>query len=354
MRIGMVSPYSLSFPGGVQGQVLGLARTLRRKGHDVRVIAPTDGPPPEPGVTSIGRSIPFAANGSVAPIAPDPAATLRTIRAEVEEGFDVIHLHEPVVPGPCLTTLIAKPAPIVGTFHAAGGFALYRVTGPLLRLAARRIDVRCAVSDDAALLARQALGGRYEVLFNGIDVERFSRVTAWPSDRPTILFVGRHEPRKGLAVLLEAAQKIDGDIVVWVAGEGPQTAELQERYAGDRRIEWLGRLGDEELLRRLRGADVFCAPSLHGESFGIVLLEAMASGTPIVAGNLPGYRRVARPGLDAVLVEPGDAGALAEALERVLSDGRLAEALVTSGEARAAEFSMDALADRYLELYADL
>jgi phosphatidylinositol alpha-mannosyltransferase len=352
VRIGLVCPYSLTLPGGVQGQVLGLARSLRNLGHDVRVLGPSDGPPPDGGVTPLGKSIPLAANGSVAPIAPDLSCALRTIRALRDEAFDVVHLHEPLVPGPCMTTLIVKPAPLVGTFHAAGVSAAYRYARPPLRWGAGRLDVRCAVSDDAIKLAGGYLGGDYERVFNGIEVERYAKATPWPTDgRPTILFMGRHEERKGLAVLLAALADLPDEVRVWVGSDGPQTAELRARVAGDDRVEWLGRVDDDEKAARLRAADVFCAPSLHGESFGVVLLEAMAAGTPIVATELPGYANVARPGREGILVPPGDAAALATALRRVLTDGDTARALVEAGTARADELSMDHLAERYVALY---
>ena len=141
---------------------------------------------------------------------------------------------------------------------------------------------------------------------------------------------------------------------LWVAGDGPETNRLRAQTARDERVQWLGRLDDSEVAARLRGADVFCAPSLHSESFGVVLLEAMAAQTPIVASDLPGYSNVARAGLDAVLVPPDDARALARALCRVLGEPKLAEALVASGEERAVEFSMERLAERYLELYCSV
>jgi phosphatidylinositol alpha-mannosyltransferase len=354
MRVGLVCPYSLTIPGGVQGQVLGLARALRELGHEARVLGPCDGPPPDAGVTPLGRSIPAAANGSVAPIAPDPSAQLRTIRALRDEGFDVVHLHEPLVPGPCMVTALIKHAPLVGTFHAAGVSASYRIaSGPLSWLAGR-LDVACAVSEDARRLAERYLGGKYEMVFNGIEVERFAKATPTPTERPTVLFLGRHEERKGLAVLLDALAELPADVRIWVASDGPQTAELQQRSAGDERIEWLGRIDDGEKARRLRGADVFCAPSLHGESFGVVLLEAMAAGTPIVATEIPGYASVARAGREALLVAPGDAGALAGALRRVLTDNDLATSLVEAGSRRADELSMDHLAERYLGIYRSL
>jgi len=354
MRIAQVCPYSLTLPGGVQAQVMGLTRVLRSLGHEARVLGPCDGPPPEPWVTALGVSIPTASNGSVAPIAPDPSAALRTIRALRDEEFDIVHLHEPLVPGPPLTALIVADAPRVGTFHRAGGSKAYRGLRPIVRWLATRLDVRCAVSEEAAATATVALGGTYEVLFNGVDVERFASAEPWPTEGPTILFMGRHEPRKGLAVLLEAMAGLPPEARLWVASDGPQTRQLQSQYAGDPRISWLGRVDEDEKARRLKGADVFCAPSLGGESFGVVLLEAMAAGTPVVASDLTGYRAVARPGVDAIFVRPGEDGPLAAALAQVLWQPALAASLRASGTAHVAGFAMDCLAHRYLELYAKL
>ena len=354
MRVAQICPYSLTLPGGVQSQVLGLARVMRDLGHEARVLGPCDGPPPAPWVTSLGVSIPTASNGSVAPIAPDPSAALRTMRALRDEGFDVIHCHEPMVPGPTLTALLVADAPKVGTFHRAGASSAYDRLRPAARWAARKLDLRCAVSADAAATARAALGGEYEILFNGIEVDRFAKATPTVSDGPTILFLGRHEPRKGLSVLLDAMALLPADVQLWVASDGPQTEALHARTVGDPRITWLGRISDDERASRLRGADVFCAPSLGGESFGVVLLEAMAAQVTVVASDLPGYRAVARPAVDALLVPPGDAAALASALERVLRDSDYATRLVSSGAQRASGFAMERLAERYLELYARL
>ncbi len=352
MRIGLVSPYSLTLPGGVQGQVLGLARALRAAGHEARVLGPCDGPPPEAGVTPLGNSVPLAANGSVAPIAPDLPCALRTIWALQDEDFDVVHLHEPLVPGPCLTALLVADTPLIGTFHAAGSSASYRWAGRALGWAAMRLSRRVAVSEAAAALAHQHLGGSYEVLNNGIEIERFLEVEPWPSEGPTILFLGRHEPRKGLAVLVAALADLPAEVRLWVAGNGPETERLRAATSGDARVAWLGRVGDEERARRLRGADVLCAPSLGGESFGVVLLEAMAAGAAVVASDLPGYATVARPGLEALLVAPGDARALGAALRRVLEDRDRAGELVAAGRVRAEELSMSRLAERYLACYA--
>ncbi len=353
VRIGMFSPYSLTLPGGVQGQVLGLARALRARGHEVRVLGPCDGPPPEAGVTPLGNSLPTAANGSVAPIAPDASATLRTIRALRDEEFELLHLHEPLAPGPTTTALIFHPCPIVGTFHAAGASAPYRYLGRWIRWMSRRIDVCCAVSDDAVALAQGVVGGEFLQLFNGIEVDRFATAVPWPSEGPTILFVGRHEQRKGLAVLLDTLPKLPDDVTLWVAGSGPETDELRHRHP-DPRVQWLGRITDTELARRFAGATVYCAPSLGGESFGVVLLEAMAAGTPVVASSIDGYRNVATDGLDALLTPPGDAGALAQALVATLAGGPEVAARVEAARQRAAGYSMAALAEAYEGIYEDL
>ena len=352
VRVGLVCPYSLTIPGGVQGQVLGLARELRALGHDVRVIAPSDGAPPDGGVTAVGRSVPFAANGSVAPIAPDVPCALRTIRALRDEGFDVLHLHEPLTPGPTTTTMFFhQDTPMIGTFHRSGPSTAYKLLRPLVRWGANRLALRCAVSEDALKTARDALAGDYELLFNGIEIERFAKATPARTEGPTIVFVGRHEPRKGLGTLLAAVTKLPAEVRVWVTSEGPETAELHAQYGSDKRISWLGRVSDEEKASLLVGADVFCAPSLHGESFGVVLLEAMAARTPIVASDIDGYRRVTRDGADAILVPPNNPDALAAALRSALAGGPDVERLVTSGEQRAAEFSMALLAERYAERY---
>lgn len=353
MRIGLVCPYSLSIPGGVQGQVLALARALRRRGHEARVLAPCDGPPPELFVTPLGKSIPTASNGSVAPIAPDISAQLRAIRALWDESFDVVHLHEPLVPGPTVTALLLKPAPLVGTFHAAGSQPAYQALSPMAAWFGQRLDARVAVSDDALALVHDAVGGEFEVLFNGVEAARFRAAEPWPTEGPTVLFIGRHEERKGLTTLLEAVPSLPDDVRVWVAGVGPQTDQLRARHQ-DPRIEWLGRIDDDERDRRIAGASLFCAPSLGGESFGVILLEAMAAGTPVVASSIPGYAKVATDddGVPAAeLVEPGDPVALGAALNRVLSDAGFAATLRERGFARAEQFDLERLCDLYLDIY---
>jgi phosphatidylinositol alpha-mannosyltransferase len=351
VRIGLVCPYSLTIPGGVQSQVLALARSLRVAGHDTRVLAPCDGPPPDAGVTPLGNSVPTSSNGSVAPLAPDPAAQLRTIRALRDEAFDVVHLHEPLAPGPTQTALLFRNAPMIGTFHRAGDSAAYAIAKPGVTWLAKRLDLRCAVSPDAEQTARKAVGGVYDLLFNGIELERFAKAVPTATDGPTVFFIGRHEERKGLAVLLDALPLLPADVRIWVGGTGPQTEALRARHGGDPRIEWLGRLSDEEVAARMRGADVFCAPSLHGESFGVVLLEAMAAGAVVVASQLDGYRNVASDGVDALLVEPGDSTALAGALRSALGDATRRAELQAAAEVRAQAFSMERLAELYVDRY---
>ena len=349
MRVGIVSPYSLSSPGGVQTQVLALARALNRLGHKARVLGPCDGAPPETGVTPLGASIPTFANGSIAPIAPDLACTLRTIRAFRDEEFDVVHIHEPICPGPCQTALFLRSAPIVGTWHAAGGSKAYMTPG--VRWLATRMNIRTAVSQDAKDMAYEALGGDYEVVFNGIEINKFQDAKPTPSDGATIAYVGRHEPRKGLEILLKSVESLPPNVTVWIMSDGPQTEELRTKYTGEARLRWLGPVSDEEKISRIKGADVLCVPSLRGESFGIVLLEAMAAGTPVVASDLPGYRNVAANGDEAFLVPPGEAELLARALTKVLEDEELAQGLTEAGTKRVAEFSMERLAEIYVEKY---
>ena len=198
-------------------------------------------------------------------------------------------------------------------------------------------------------MAEDALGGSYLLLPNGVDVDAYAKVEPMPSDRPTVLFCGRHEPRKGLAVLLDAWVGLDRDAVLWVASDGPQTEALAGRQTP--RVEWLGRITDREKLARLAGASVFCTPATGQESFGIVLLEAMAAGTCVLASDIPGYRNVARHEIDAWMVPPDDAEALRVGLRRLLDADDLRERLVEAGSARVLDFSLHRLAERYLEVY---
>jgi phosphatidyl-myo-inositol alpha-mannosyltransferase len=356
LRIGLLCPYSLTIPGGVQGQVMGLARALRRMGHEVRVLGPCDGAPPDSFVTPVGESLPTVANGSIAPLAPDPSAALRTIRVLRDEGFDVLHLHEPLTPGPNLTALVMRTAPIVGTFHAAGDSLSYKyLTGPLKGFASA-IDVRVAVSKDAVALAQRYLGGDYEILPNAVDVDQYraadgSQNVDRSDRRKMIFFCGRHEPRKGLEVLLNAHALLPDDVKLVIASDGPETERLHQLFGDSERVQWLGRISEKEKAELLRASSVFCAPSLGGESFGVVLIEAMAARTPVVASALDGYMNVATHGVDSFLVEPGDVESLRAGLDRVLSDPELSRTLIEAGSRRADDFSMSALASAYVQVY---
>lgn len=357
MRIGIICPYSLTVPGGVQMQVLSLAKELRTRGIEARVLGPCDGPPPQSFVTPLGNSLPTSANGSIAPLAPDPPAMFRTLQALAAERFDVVHLHEPMVPGPTLTAAVTHRYPTVGTFHAAGTSASYKLIKPWLLSWIKRIDHKVVVSKDALELVQSHLGGQYEVLFNGVEVEQISAtppIARAADEPPAILFCGRHETRKGLDVLIEAFARLDVDAELWIASTGPDTAALTARTAGDSRIRWLGQITDDEKFARLRSAEVFCAPSLGGESFGVVLVEAMAAGTTVVASALDGYQNVVTHDQDALLCEPGDVDGLVASLRRALTDPVGSERLRAAGRARAEQFAMSALADRYVEIYHDL
>ena len=338
--IALVSPYSLSRPGGVQGQVVGLARALEARGHRATVFAPLDAAtdaPPGISLVVTGKSVSLPANGSVAPVTLSVRAVVQALRALRTGGFDVVHVHEPFTPGLPFGLLVDRRLPpLVATFHRSGPSPFYRVLQPLTRPLMRRFAVRCAVSPAARATAVHALGGRYEVGFNGIEMDRFLHVEPWPRPGPTILFLGRHEERKGLAVLLEAFDRLRGPTgpgadaagsgpTLWVAGDGPRTEALRQRHPEAADLHWLGVLTEEEKVRRLVAADVVVAPSLGGESFGMVLVEAMAARAVVVASDIDGYREAA--GGHAVLVPPGDAPALVDALAGALNvTGGLADA----------------------------
>lgn len=346
----MVCPYALTSPGGVQGQVLGLAAALREMGHHVEVFAPgavaTGG-----GAVTTGRAVGVPVNGSVATIAPHPAAAWRTVRALRRGRFDVVHVHEPLAPSIGLAALLDHPAPTVATFHAAGDRTPYRWFAAPARRVAARIDLRVAVSPAAAALAEQYLGGTCEVLFNAVESPELPWVRTRTERSRSVLFLGRHEPRKGLDVLVRAWSRMPADATLLVAGEGPCTARLQRDSADDPRVRWLGRVSEEEKWRLLATAGVLCAPSLGGESFGVVLLEALASGLPVVASDLPGHRAAVGGCGAARLVSPGDPQVLATALGEVLDHRHRTDRQVRHGRERARECSMPTLAERYVDCY---
>jgi phosphatidylinositol alpha-mannosyltransferase len=364
MKIAMLSPYSLSRPGGVQGQVLGLSRALRKLGHHVTVIGPEDTEEHDhlddldgevlPDMFVMGRPWGVRSNGSVAPVTISPMATVRAERFVRRAGFDVLHFHEPLAPVASYGFMISPPVPMVGTYHRAGVSRWVPVLRPLVHLVNSRMQVRVAVSEAARETALRSTKGEYEVLFNGVDMDRFATATPTPSDRPTVLFLGRHETRKGLDVLLDAFAELDRPARLWVAGDGPQGEVQRRRHPESDRIKWLGILSDREVDAHLAGADVLCAPSLRGESFGMVVLEGMAARCAVVASDLQGYRSAA--GGHAVLVPPGDATALSRALGVALADaaegsGQSSVDALKAAETHAQGWSMDTLAERYVDVY---
>ena len=352
-RVALVSPYALSVPGGVQTQVRAMARDLARRGVEVVVCSP--GTPDEQllaaGIAhaAAGEVRAIRANGSRAPVTLSRAASraFASVASTLRGG--VVHVHEPFAPIAAYDLLREHRRPTVGTFHRGGGGPAYVAGAPVIRRLRRGLDLTTAVSRHAAITIQGAAGVHPEVLFNGVELDLVDGAVPWPTTAPTVLFVGRHEQRKGLGVLLDAVSRIDLPIACWVLGEGPETASLRQRHRADARIEWLGARDDDEKLARLRGADVLCVPSLRGESFGLVPLEGMAARTAVVASDIDGYREAT--GGHATLVAPGDPEALAVALraaiERPATDQVLAEA-----RAHAEHWSVHALVERYLGLYA--
>ena len=360
--------------------MVGLARALEARGHRVTVFAPLDAPGDAPlGVRLevTGRSTPLPANGSVAPVTLSVPAVVRALRTLRTGGFDVVHVHEPFAPGVPIGLLVGRGLPpLVATFHRSGPSPFYNSLRPLTRRLARRFAVRCAVSPAARSTAASALGGEYDIGFNGVEIDRFLHVDPWPRTGPTVLFLGRHEERKGLGVLLSAFDRLRRSPTgpqpeglrptLWVAGDGPRTDDLRRLHPDAPDLHWLGVLTEEEKIRRLVAADVVAAPSLGGESFGMVLIEAMAARAEVVASDIDGYREAA--GGHAVLVPPGDAGALADALAEALglpgvTTGRWSvgpepggtgpgrQAWLDDGWAWASHWSMGRLAEWYESRY---
>lgn len=358
----MLSPYALTRPGGVQGQVVGLSHALRTLGHDVTIVCPAD--PDVPFPESLGEHYVFGrvtgvhSNGSVAPVALWPTAVVRAEHFVRKGGFDVVHVHEPLAPMAAYGLVLTDPLPMVGTYHRAGLSRWVLPLKPLVELVGRRMEIRVAVSEAARETGERSSGGGFEVLYNGVDLERFESAVPVCDDheprRPTVLFVGRHEQRKGLSVLLDAFAMVERPAVLWVAGDGPETEVQRRRHPESDRVHWLGTISEEEKAARLAGADVLCAPSLHGESFGIVLLEGMAAGCSVVASDLEGYRLAV--GGHATLVPPGDRAALSRALGVALADavedsGQSAPDARKTALEHARNWSMESLAEHYVDVY---
>jgi len=347
MRVAVVCPYAWDRPGGVQSHVRSLARSLRGRGHDVEVIAPSSwsNDRPRDDATLVGTAVGIPANGSVAPIAFGPTAAIGVRRALESFRPDVMHLHEPLIPSLSLLALARWRAPSVGTFHAAADSSFaYRAARRGLRPALHRLDVRTAVSDQARALIARYFPGEYLLTPNGIDARSFR--SAEPLDLgpgKKVLSFGRIERRKGLEVLIQAMTRVrDLDARIVVGGTGPQ--ERACRLLARRLqvpAQWLGHVDDADVGRLFRSVDLYCAPGLGGESFGYVVVEAMAAGTPVVCSDLPGYRAVAAGA--AELVPPGQPGPLADALRRVLCDRERSERMGKAGTRLADMFDWNRL-----------
>jgi phosphatidylinositol alpha-mannosyltransferase len=348
MRIAIVCPYAWDMVGGVQTHVRALSRTLRARDHEVQVIAPTSGSHDgavADGVVTVGRAVGVPANGSVAPVAFGPGAAIGVRRALQEFAPDVVHLHEPLIPSVSLHALRRCEAPAVGTFHAAAESSFgYRAARPVLERAARRLHVRTAVSDAARALISRYFPGEYVLTPNGVETDSFKDAEPMNLGAGShILFFSRIERRKGLEVLIQAMTRLrDLDATLVVAGSGPEERRCRRLAAQlDVRAEFIGRLDQPDVARAYRGADVYCAPGLGGESFGIVLVEAMAAGTPVVCSDLDGFRAVA--GGAAELVPPGEPGPLADALRAVLTDPERARTMSVTGSRLASMYDWNRL-----------
>ncbi|MGH3685929.1 MAG: glycosyltransferase family 4 protein [Pseudonocardiaceae bacterium] len=358
----MVCPYSLAAPGGVQAHVLGLATGLRGLGHQVEVLAPAraDNAANPEFITSAGRAVGVPYNGSVAPLAFGPVAVNRARRWLRDHDFDVLHLHEPAAPSLSLITLALADRPVVATFHfaTARSWALAAAHG-LLQPTMEKITARIAVSPLARRMQVEYLGGDAVEIPNGVDVSLFAGAAplpGFPRTGGTVGFVGRFdEPRKGMPVLLAALRivaRTRPDLRLLVVGHGDTTALL--RAAGPAlapRIRILGAVGEEGKAAMLASVDMLCVPAIGGESFGIVLTEALAAGTPVVASDLDAFRRVLDDGQAGVLVPAGSPVALSAALDDLLEDAGKRAALAAAGRRRAARWDWPVVARQVLQVY---
>lgn len=337
LRVGIVCPYSYDVPGGVQFHVRDLAEALIARGHTVSVLAPADDDTPIPEyMTAAGRAIPVRYNGAVARMTFGPVTAARVRKWLAAGEFDVLHLHEPVTPSLGMLALWIADGPIVATFHTA----LIRsrplqMAYPLVRQSLEKISARIAVSEDARRTLVEHMGGDAVVIPNGVYVDAFTAATADPRwtgtpERPTIAFLGRlDEERKGLPVLLGAVPQVLAEIPgtrFLVAGRGETGPDEVRELLGDEAaaaVEFLGGISDEDKANLLASVDVYCGPQTGGESFGIVLVEAMSAGATVVASDLGAFSRVLDDGAAGVLFRTGDSADLAATLVRVLRDADL-------------------------------
>jgi len=372
MRIALVSPYSWTFPGGVTRHADELARELIAQGHYVRVLSPLDPDDrltrllhrrrPEPVevpdyLIPLGRTMALRANGSVSNLCPSKEAVVRMRRELRASRFDVVHVQEPITPLVGWDACCFDGAPVVGTFHAYSTRWFPNATATLLgaRRLFNKLHARIAVSDAARWTGERYFGGRYEVIPNGVDLAAAPREPKLARDGLRILFVGRDDVRKGLPVLLSAFAGLREHVPARLELIGASTEAVEPLVAdlngSTEDVEFLGSVDDAELWRRLHGADVLCAPSLGGESFGMVLIEAFAAGTPVVASDIAGYRQVVRHGREGILVPPGRPLELAEALRSLWLDPARRTQMGIAARARSADFSWPRVAERVVQVY---
>jgi phosphatidyl-myo-inositol alpha-mannosyltransferase len=360
MKIGMICPYSFDIPGGVQAHVMELAQVFINRGHTVSVLAPAGKGTELPDyVVSVGEALAIPYNGSVARLNFSPKAYGRLRSWLREEEFDVLHVHEPNSPSISMLSLMVAQGPIVTTFHAATTKSLWlSLFQGILRPYHERIAGKIAVSELARRWQMESLGSDAVEIPNGVHVRSFSDAEpfeGYPRRGKTVLFLGRYdEPRKGMDVLIGALPAVVArypDVQVLVVGGGHERTLCGK--AGDiaKHLVFLGQVDDETKARALRSADVYCAPNLGGESFGIVLVEAMAAGAAVVASKLDAFRRVLDDGRAGVLVEIGDSEELAFGIIAALGDDASRSAMVERAEQRAARYDWSQVADQILRVY---
>ncbi len=366
MRVGLVCPYSFDVAGGVQFHVRDLAETLRARGHHVGVLAPADEDTPLPDyVTGSGRALPIPYNGSIARLTFGPLTAARVNRWVEDGRYDVVHIHEPLVPSVSVLALWAATGPIVATFHTSlERSRAMAAVAPLVQSSMEKIHARIAVSEAARQTLVTHMGGDAVVIPNGVFVDRFSGAVPqarWQGvpGRPTLAFLGRiDEPRKGLPVLLEAMPAVldaHPGTRLLIAGHGDLDAARERLAAGDPRVaaacELLGPISEDDKRALLASVDVYVAPHTGGESFGIVLVEAMSAGAPVVASDLPAFAAVLDDGGAGALFATGDAAALAARLGAVLDDPALRDRLARLGPVTARRYDWGSVCDDVLAVY---
>jgi len=373
MKIGLVSPYDWSYPGGVRDHVLHLANEFIAMGHDVRIMAPASGPRRkliEKPILKMGGTTPIPINGSIARIMLDPSIALRVRRVLQREHFDVIHVHEPFVPGLSQTVLRCSNTVTVGTFHASSYPSIYSTsnlayasTYPFLRPLFRRLSGSIAVSTAALHFVSRYFPADYRVIPNGVNLDRFSEkvipLSQLMDGKQNILFVGRFEKRKGAKYLLRAIPQIRERFphtrFIFV-GEGRLRRGFQkfvERHDWND-VVFTGYVSDSELPRYFASAHIFCSPATGGESLGIVLLEAMASGVPIVASNISGYATVVSHGIDGFLTTPRNSEELALAIGHLIGHEQLRQRFINAGLNKARDYAWPRVAESIMEFYCEL